>query len=149
MTGVVSLSAAAATRVLAYYLGSGSPTDPVTLSTIEAVTISGTYPCDLLYDPPPSTHPNATLSHKLQLLNRYATTATATTAEVFVRNPSSGARDTNFQATIGDGGYVEVSPLGISLSGSMTPPQRDEYRRPFESTAADMSWIYTTDFAST
>jgi hypothetical protein len=145
----VGLSVAATTRVLAYY-GSASgqtSTDPLTGLAIVGVTISGIGACDLLYDPPAITHPNVTIDPKLQILNRYATTATASTADAFVRNPSSGARAQDFQAVIGDSGYIEVRPIGLEASGSMTALDRARYRQPFDS--VDMSWIYTTDFAST
>jgi len=138
VTGVVSLSAAAATKVVAYYTGSGSGAD--------AVTLSGVGACDLLYVPPPdSSDPNYGTLAPLQILNRYATTATASSAEAFVRNPSSGARATDFQATINDGGYGEVTQVGAGA-----PSDGDKYRQPFGlSSTADMYWIYTTDFAST
>jgi hypothetical protein len=135
VTGVVSLSAAAATRVLAYYPGSGSD-----------VTLAGVGPCDLLYEPPSTDHVSPNLDPKLQILGRYATTATASTAEVFVRNPSSGLRATDYEASINEAGYVEVTKPGMDAVGARAAGTPDVYRRPFES--ADMSWIYRTDFAS-
>jgi hypothetical protein len=138
ITGVVGLSAAASTRVLAYYTGGVPGTGS------DAVTLAGVGNCDLLYDPPPSDHPSFTLEPKLQLLNRYATTATSSTAVAFVRNPSSGARDIDFQAVINDEGYVEVTQVAAS-----TPSYGDAYRQPFGATSSTgMAWIYTTDFAS-
>ncbi len=140
-TGEVGLSAAAATRVLAFYSGGACGV------LADAVTLPGLGPGDLLYVPPPDPS-TGVLDPKLQILGRSPTTAGASTAQAFVSNPASGARASDFQATIRDGGYVEVLPAGLDPSASMSPAQRDEYRRPFESTAADMAWVYTTDFAS-
>jgi hypothetical protein len=140
MTGVLSLASAAATRVLGSYPGSGA---------LDAVSLDGIGPCDLLFDPPPSDHPSASLDPKLQLLDRYATTAVPSTAIAFVRNPSSGAQDANFQAVIHDGGYVEVTQTGMDASGARAAGAPDAYRQPFGATSSTgMAWIYTTDFAS-
>ena len=142
VTGVVSLSTAAATRVLAYYPGSGGGSDP-------AVTISGVGACELLYDPPSSEHASATIDPKLQILSRYATTATPTTGEAFVRNMSSGLRDSSYQTEINEAGYVEVTRPGVEASSVKTIAERQAFRQPFgDSSKADMQWIYETDFAS-
>jgi hypothetical protein len=148
VTGVVSLSAVAATRVLARYSASGSPTDPVSGAAMEVVTINGVGSCDLLYDPPSSEHESPTLNPKLQILSRYSTTATASTGEAFVRNASSGLRDTYYQAEIREDGYVEVTKLGNEVRSGMSAAERQAFRQPFGDSKADMTWIYTTDFAS-
>ena len=145
ITGLVSLTNAASTRLLAAYPGSGSA------SQGEVVIVSGNA-CDLLYDPPdpvPVVSTGAPLVPKLQALNRYATTATPTSATVFVRNPSSGKRDESFQARIDPAGFIEVT-RSDSPASSADPSTRENYRQPFASAAdADMPWIYTTDFTST
>jgi hypothetical protein len=133
VTGLVSLGSAAKTRVLAYYSGSGSQSD--------AVTISGVGACDLLYVPPPDPS-TGTLEPKLGVLNRYPTTATSSTAEAFIRNPSSGSRDEAFQAVIDSSGYVIVT-----RTDAASPSAGEGYRQPFASSKyADMAWLYTTDF---
>jgi hypothetical protein len=140
MTGLVKLSAAATTRVLAQYPSSGAGSD--------AVTVSGS-PCDLLYVPAP-VPATGSLDPKLEALNYYATTATAATAEVFVRNPSSGARDQSYQATITDSGYIEVTQSGLATADATSPAARSAYRQPFASQSyAGMPWIYSTDFSTT
>jgi len=148
VTGLVSLTSAASTRVLAYYPGSGAIGPGIT----ETVTVGGNA-CDLLYDPPdpaPAISTGAALDPKLQALNRYATTATPSSAEAFVRNPSSGNRDENFQARIDTAGFVEVTRSDAENPASNDTTVRDRYRRPFASTAdANMAWLYTTDFTST
>jgi hypothetical protein len=83
-------------------------------------------------------------------LNRYPTTATPTSAEVFVRNPSSGKRDTNFQARIDPAGFIEVTRSDAEDPSATDTPTRQNYRQPFANAAdANMPWIYTTDFTST
>jgi len=140
ITGLVSLSSAASTRVLAYYPGSGSGSD--------AVTISGVGACDFLYDPPSSDHDVATIDPKLQALCRYPTTASPSTGEAFVRNNASGLRDSAYQAEISSNGYVEVTKPGRDAAGARASGVPDAYRKPFgSSSSADMDWIYTTDFA--
>ena len=139
-TGLVKLSATATTRVLAQYPSSGAGSD--------AVTVSGAA-CDLLYVPPSTNHTSATLEPKLEALNYYPTTATASTAEVFVRNPSSGARDQSYQAAINDAGYIEVTQTGLAVGDAASQASRAAYRQPFASKSyAGMPWIYTTDFSS-
>jgi hypothetical protein len=161
-TGLVKLAVAATTRVLAYYPGAGSPLelDPLT-GLPDAVTIIGVGACDFLYEPPSVNHTSPTLDPKLGALNYYATTATASTAEVFVRNPSSGARDPNYQAVINSSGYIEVTQVGndanAATNASNQPYPRNAYRQPFglqpsylnPPAPAGMAWIYKTDFAST
>jgi hypothetical protein len=134
VTGVASLTVPAATRVVAYYAGSGVDTD--------AVTITGVGACDLLYVPPP-VPATGKLEPKLQILNRYAATASPISAEAFVRNPASGLRDSDFKARIDPAGFVEVTRNDAdSPSGGL------DYRQPFASSSyADMAWIYTTDFS--
>jgi hypothetical protein len=139
-TGLIALSSAASTRVLALYSGSGSGTD--------AILVSGAA-CDFLYDPPSSEHTSATLDPKLQVLNRYATTATSSTAVAYVLNTSAAAEDALFDAEIDDSGYVEVTQADVGLSSSSTQAERQAYRQPFaDSRYGDMDWVYTTDFDS-
>jgi hypothetical protein len=140
-TGFIALSAAASTRVLAYYSGSGQGSD--------AITVAGKA-CDFLYDPPSSDHSSATIDPKLQVLCRYATTATSSNALAYVKNVAAGAEDSSLDVTIDDSGYLEVSQSGTALSASSSLPERAAYRRPFaDSSHGDMDWIYTTDFACT
>jgi hypothetical protein len=141
-TGVVSLSTAATTRVLAYYAGSGTGAD--------SLSLSGVGRCDWLYEPPSDDHEVATIDPKLQVLCRYATTATPSTGEAFVRNAASGLRDTAYQAEIDAKGFVEVTKPGLEAAGARASAKgANAYRRPFgETSSADMEWIYTTDFAS-
>ncbi len=141
ITGLAVLATAATTRVLAYYPLSGSDADAVALDGIGA--------CDLLYDPPADPTTAVSLDPKLQVLSRYATTAGASSAEAFVRNPSSGLRDPSFAATIDSEGYVEVTRADAGSPSATDAAQRNAYRRPFESPAyAGMDWLYTTDFSS-
>jgi hypothetical protein len=139
-TGVVSLAAAASTRVLASYSGSGSGSG--------AVTIAGVGACDFLYDPPSEDHDVVRIYPRLQVLCRYATSATASSGEAFVRNEASGLRDSAYEAAINDLGYIEVTRPGRDAAGARSAGVPDAYRRPFgDSSGADMEWIYETDFA--
>jgi hypothetical protein len=145
VTGVVSLAASATTRVLAFYVGSG--TDPAAdpdPTKSDNVTLAGIGACDLLYVPPPLTS-TGTLDPGLQILGRYATTAGAANAEAFVLNPSSGLRDESFLATIDPGGFVEITHAD-EASPLISP---SDYRQPFASASyGGMDWLYTTDFSS-
>jgi hypothetical protein len=140
-TGFIALSSAATTRVLARYSGSGSGAD--------AITVAGAA-CDFLYDPPSSEHASAALDPKLQVLSRYATTATSSTALAYVLNPSAAAEDPLFDAEIDDSGYVEITQADApALSSASSSAERAAYRQPFaDSSHGDMAWIYTTDFDS-
>jgi hypothetical protein len=142
VTGVISLSTAASTRVLASYPGSGAGGS--TLS----ITISGVGACDLLYDPPSSDHSVATIDPKLQVLSRYLSTATASSGEAYVRNTASGLRDTSYQANIDDSGYIEITKAGKDAASERAAGTAEEYRQPFANSTANMAFIYTTDFAA-
>jgi hypothetical protein len=139
LTGVVTLASAALTRVLAHSDYTGS-TDGITI---------GGQNCDLLYVPPP-VPATGTLDPKLQVLDRYPTTATPTSAEAFVRNPSSGLRDPNYQARIDPSGFIEVTRIDAEAP---SPAVQAKYSQPFAAFGiaaidANMAWLYTTDFAS-
>jgi hypothetical protein len=149
-TGLVALASPAATRVLAYYADPGGL--QASGGGSDAVSLPGVGGCDLLYVPPPDPS-TGSLDPKLQVLSRYATTASASSAEAFVLNPASGARDTAFEARIDAAGFIEVTRAG-SAGPSGGVADREAYRRPFDSSStADsawrMPWIYTTDFAQT
>jgi hypothetical protein len=141
-TGFITLSIAASTRVLAYYSGSGTGSD--------AITVAG-QSCDFLYDPPSTSHTSATIDPKLQVLNHYATTAAASSATVFVENVTAGKEDTTFDVSLDPTGYAEVVQSSLNaLSSSSSQPERQAYRQPFAgSKYGGMDWIYTTDFACT
>jgi hypothetical protein len=132
LTGYISLTVAATTRVLACYAGSASD-----------VSLAGIGGCDLLYDPPPTTPTSATLDPGQEILNRYQTTASALNALAFVRNAASGLRDDSFVATIDSSGFVEVDQVdatGVANSQA--------YLQPFaDSSHGNMAWIYTTNFS--
>lgn len=138
LTGIVTLTSAAVTRVLAHSDSTGST---------DGITILGQN-CDLLYVPPP-VPATGTLDPKLQVLDRYATTASPTSAEVFVRNPSSGLRDQNYQARIDPSGFIEVTRIDAEAPA---PSVQTKYSQPFGTYSspidANMPWLYTTDFAS-
>jgi hypothetical protein len=145
ITGVVSLASAASTRVLAYYLDEAG--NPHSGGGADAVTVAGKA-CDLLYVPPPDPA-TGTLEPKLQLLDRYAVLASPSSAEAFVRNPSSGLRDESFHARIDTAGFVEITRADADTPSPTGADLREAYRRPFESALyADMPWLYTTDFSS-
>jgi hypothetical protein len=138
-TGFVTLTSAASTRVLAHY-------DNALVGFKEAVTVSGNV-CDLLYDPPSDEHTSAIMDPKLQVLNRYATTASSSTAEAFVLNAASGKRDSSFEVTIDSAGYAEVTQGDMSASSASSTAEREAYRQPFASSSyGGMDWLYTTDF---
>lgn len=145
VTGLVQLASAAKTRVVGTYnevaggfAHAGSP----------VVSIGGR-PTDLLYDP--DFRSGTDLDPALQVLSRYATTASSGSAEAFVRDTASGLRDPSFEARIDDSGFIEILHAGSAgnpgtAAGAAPSAQ---YMRPFEASPAAMDWLYTTDFSST
>jgi hypothetical protein len=126
-TGFIALSLAATSRVIAYYAGSGSASSSVTLGSGKV--------CALLYDP--ALRP-AAAARDTEILCRYAMTG-GEGVKAFVRDLSSGLKDSNYEVRVDSSGYAEVT------RGSVTDPTNAIYRRPFD---GDMSYLYTTDFTS-
>jgi hypothetical protein len=140
LTGLVTLNAAATTRVAVSYDGivPSTPTDPT--DPVTNVTIGGVL-CDLVYFPDyyPNPTTNGNLVPERQVLCRYPTTASPSNSSVFVENTASGLKDSSYATRIDSSGFVEVTYQGN------VNPQNKTYRQPFVS----MQWIYTTNFSGT
>ena len=125
-TGFIALSRASETSVVAAYDGSAG-----------SVTIAGSS-CLILYDPDTLTDPFN------QVLCRYTTTADPDDSEAFVRDATSGLKDSTYEVAIDSAGYAEVTQTGTAAT-----PLNASYALPFKSDAdtAGLNWIYVTDLS--
>jgi hypothetical protein len=133
LTGLISLTAAATTKVVASY---GS----VVASAGDKVTVSGKT-CEVLYygsDDATPTHLGAPTLY----LSRYATSA-AEGSDAFVRDLATGLPDSSYEVSVSSSGYAEVT--WVKGGSSATDPQSSLARQPF---ASDIPGLYTTDFSS-
>ena len=126
-TGFIALAKKATTKVLAFYTGC--------TSTV-MVTVDGRS-CVLLYDPDDTSA--AGLGWATLALGRYVV-STSAGDDAFVRDRATGLTDDAFSVRVDSSGYLEVTYNDVT-----DPHDASGYfRQPF---AADMDWLYATDFS--
>jgi hypothetical protein len=124
VTGLISLTVASTTKLLAYYPAgtSGSPT----------VTMTGSgRTCLVLYDPV-----NGPLNSAYLDLGRYPVTSGMGT-DAYVQDMATGLKDTNYSVRVDSSGYIEVVHNGSVDVHSW------EWQQPFQKDIPD---LYTTNF---
>jgi len=128
-TGFIALSVAATSRIIACYTGS----DSLGKNIVSLTSLSKK--CALLYDP--DAYP-AAATRDTEVLCRYAMTG-GEGVKAFVRDLSTGLKDSNYEVRVDSSGYAEVT------KGGVIDPTNATYRRPFD---GDMSYLYTTNFST-